>query len=605
MNRTATSIILLAPAILVLWATCARAQYLMENLGRGVVAIRQSSQVYIGWRLLGTDPSAIAFNLYRSAGDETPVKLNSTPIAGTTDYIDTTANLNESNSYFVRPVVNDEEGEASAPYTVPANAPVRQYLAVPLTADLDVGARHVGVGDLDGDGEYDFVVKRGNQDIDPSQSTVPTDTYKLEAYKRDGTFLWRVDLGVNIRPGVWYSPFVVFDLDGDGKAEVVTKIGEVDEDWNGDGLLDYTDAQGRALTGPEYFVVLDGETGQMRARADWIERGSVCSWGDCYGNRVDRHLMAVAYLDGQRPSLIILRGTYTKMYAEAWNFRDGEFTQLWRWSRPSGGGGFHNLRVGDIDGDGRDEIVNGSMAIDDDGSPMWITEEGHGDRMHMTDIDPDRPGREIFYIQESPAEYEHPVHLRDAATGALIWGQGNDGWGDVGRGLAADIDPNHRGLEVWASAGNLYNSQGADLGAKPSSVNFGIWWDGDELRELLDGTRLDKWDPATRTLTRLITPQASSGSRNAPMGYGDILGDWREEVWYVYNNTELRIYSTVNPAGHRFYTFMHDPDYRISVACETMGYMQATQTSFYVGADMEPPPLPNIVTAGGRKVWRQ
>jgi rhamnogalacturonan endolyase len=554
----------------------AHAQYQVETLDRGLVAMERSSngKIYVGWRLLNTDPEDIAFHVYRD-----DVRITEAAIDTSTNLVD--ADGSTSSVYTVRAVVDGQEQEASAPATVRTKA----YHSIPLQRDLNYGGNHVGVGDLDGDGIYDFVVKRGSQDIDPSQGTVATNTFKLEGYKSDGTFLWRVDLGWNIRQGIWYSPVLVYDLDGDGKAEVIAKIGEVDEDLNGDGKTDYrSGSEKRVLSGPEYFVIIDGQTGDILARDNWIERGSVSSWGDSYGNRVNRNMMTVAYLDGQRPSLIILRGTYTKMYADAWNWRDGQLTKLWRWYLPSGGGGFHNLRTGDIDGDGKDELVNGSIAIDDDGTEMWKTGEGHGDRMHMTDIDPERPGLEVWYVQEAPSV--NGIHLTDAQDGNVIWGISKSiATGDVGRGLAADIDPRYKGLECWASQGDLYNCRGMRIGAKPSSCNMAIWWDGDLLRELLDGTSIEKYNSK-----RLLSASGSTGSRNAPMGYGDIFGDWREEVWYIANNNELRIYSTDIPTDRRLTTLMHDKDYRISVACEMVGYMQATQPSFYVGMDMDQDP---------------
>ncbi len=551
------------------------AQYQMEHLDRSVVAIeRDDGSVYIGWRLLQTDPENIGFHVYRDG-----VEINEDPIDSSTNLID--ENGTTTSVYTVTPVIDGQEGKLSAPATVMT----KNYHAIPLQTDLHYGGNHVGVGDLDGDGDYDFVVKRGSQDIDPSQGTVARNTFKLEGYTNDGTFMWRVDLGWNIRQGIWYSPVLVYDLDGDGKAEVIAKIGEVDEDLNGDGRIDYrTGPEKRILSGPEYVVIINGETGEIMAREDWIERGSVSSWGDDYGNRVNRNMMCVAYLDGERPSLIILRGTYTKMYADAWNWRDGQLTKLWRWYKPSGGGGFHNLRTGDIDDDGKDEIINGSIAIDDDGTQLWETGEGHGDRMHMTDIDPSRPGLEIWYVQEAPAG--NGIHLTDARTGDAIWGISKSVVsGDIGRGLAADIDPEYKGLECWASQGKLYNCKGYPIGSRPSQCNMAIWWDGDVLRELLDGTFIQKFGG-----NRLLTASGSTGSRNAPMGYGDIFGDWREEVWYIANNNELRIYSTTIPTDRRFVTFMHDKDYRISVACEMVGYMQATQPSFYFGAEMDQSP---------------
>ncbi len=547
----------------------------LEPLDRGLVAIaRNDGGIFLSWRLLHSDPDDIAFHVYRDAH-----KITDEPIFTSTNIVD--ANGSNTSIYTVRAVVDGQEQALSKPVAVLT----QNYRSIPLQTDLNYGGNHVGVGDLDGDGEYDFVVKRGSQDIDPSQGTIATNTFKLEGYKSDGTFLWRVDLGWNIRQGIWYSPVLVYDLDGDGKAEVIAKIGEVNEDLNGDGKIDYrAGSERRVLYGPEYFVIIDGETGEILARDDWIERGSVSSWGDDYGNRVNRNMMAIAYLDGERPSLIILRGTYTKMYADAWSWHNGQLTKLWRWYRPSGGGGFHNLRTGDIDGDGKDEIVNGSIAINDDGTEMWQTGEGHGDRMHMTDIDPERPGLEIWYVQESPAV--NGIHLTAAEDGDAIWGIPKSiASGDVGRGLAADIDPNYKGLECWASAGDLYNCKGYRIASRPSQCNMAIWWDGDLLRELLDGTTIQKYGG-----NRLLTASGSTGSRNAPMGYGDIFGDWREEVWYIANNNELRIYTTTIPTDRRFVTFMHDKDYRISVACEMVGYMQATQPSFYFGVDMDQAP---------------
>ena len=551
------------------------AQIQLENLDRGVVAIaRNNGSVYVGWRLLQSDPDDITFFVYRDG-----VKITDAPISSSTNLVDQAGA--SGSTYAVAAVIDGQEQAPSQPASVlPQN-----YLSIPLQTDLNYGGNHVGIGDLDGDGEYDFVVKRGSQDIDPSQGTIATNTFKLEGYKSDGTFLWRLDLGWNIRQGIWYSPVLVYDLDGDGKAEVIAKIGEVDEDLNGDGKIDYrSGSERRVLSGPEYFVIIDGETGEILARDDWIERGSVSSWGDSYGNRVNRNMMAIAYLDGERPSLIVLRGTYTKMYADAWNWRDGQLTKLWRWYLPGGGGGFHNLRTGDIDGDGKDELVNGSIAIDDDGTEMWKTGEGHGDRMHMTDIDPERPGLEVWYVQEAPAV--NGIHLTAAEDGNVIWGISRDiASGDVGRGLAADIDPRYKGLECWASTGDLYNCKGYRIGGRPSQCNMAIWWDDDLLRELLDGTTIQKYGGS-----RLLTANGSTGSRNAPMGYGDIFGDWREEVWYIANNNELRVYSTTIPTDRRFVTFMHDKDYRISVACEMVGYMQATQPSFYFGVDMDQAP---------------
>lgn len=581
----------------------------MEKLGRGLVALRlDEKKVYLSWRMLSSDPSNVAFNVYRVTGNFGPVKLNSNPINETTDFIDTTADLTKPNTYFIRPIINGVELEPSASFTLPANAPIKSCLSIPLRQDAVnfngqiLGARLIGVGDLDGDGEYEFVVKRGDQDLDPSQATYPThapiETYKLEAYDLNGTFMWRVDLGPNIRPGIWYSPFVVYDLDCDGRAEVITKIGDGARiltstgetmdlgDINQDGILIYVDNLGRQYFGPEYFAIIDGATGRVLAIGDWIPMRSWAYWGDDYGNRAHRHYLGIAYVDGYMPSLIVARGTYTELYVDIWNWRNGTLSRVWSWHR-SGGGAFHGIRVGDVDGDGRDEIIHGSIAIDDNGATMWVTGQGHGDRFHLTDIDPTRPGLEIWYVQERPGVNYYGIHLRDAKTGELIWGRSGPGFGDqdIGRGLAADIDPRYPGLECWATRGVLYSAKGEEIGPLPSKCNFGIWWDDDLLREHLDGTTISKWDYRRGSFRDIfIADGCEVGSRNAPMGYGDILGDWREEVWYVDSaRREIRIYITTIPASTRHPTLMQDPIYRLTVSQETVGYMQSTQLSYYLG----------------------
>lgn len=452
-----------------------------------------------------------------------------------------------------------------------------------------------------------------------------TDEPIFEAYKLNGTFLWRINLGKNIREGAHYTQFMVYDLDGDGKAEFACKTADGTVDGKGkvigDANADYRNSRGYILDGPEFLTIFDGRSGAELATTDYIPpRGNVSDWGDDNGNRVDRFLACIAYLDGQRPSLIMCRGYYTRAVLTAWNFRDGQLTRVWTFDSDDGtpgnrdyrGQGNHNLSVGDIDGDGKDEIVYGACAIDDDGTGLYTTGLGHGDAMHLSDIDPDRPGLEVFAIHERPG-HPYAANLRDAATGKVIWGLQLR---DPGRGLAMDIDPRHKGYECWANnSDGLYNCKGEKISdAKPRSCNMGIWWDGDVLREILDGSSprrrgggkggafIDKWDYINGTVIRLLNGGdydclTNNGSKANPCLHADILGDWREEViWRTRDGRELRIFTTTIPTDRRFYTFMHDPIYRLSVAWQNVAYNQPAQPGFYMGDGMTAPPRPSITT---------
>src|SRR5262245_41448933 len=351
---------------------------LMENLGRGVVAVRSTTaEVFISWRVLGTDPPDTAFNLYRSTGGGAPTLLNAAPITGATQFVDNTADPAQANAYFVRAIVFGLEQAPSASFTLPANTPVRQYLRLPLQIP-PAGVTPVGenytyspndasVGDLDGDGEYEIVVKWDpSNSKDNSQSGFTGNVY-LDAYKLDGTRLWRIDLGRNIRAGAHYTQFQVYDLDGDGRAEVACKTADGTVDGAGvvigDAGADFRNAAGYILDGPEFLTVFNGMTGAALATASYVvPRGAVSNWGDNYGNRVDRFLAGVAYLDGQRPSLVMARGYYTRTVLAAWNWRNGALTNIWTFDTGDTGTanpyaawrgqGNHQLSIGDVDGDG-------------------------------------------------------------------------------------------------------------------------------------------------------------------------------------------------------------------------------------------------------------
>jgi rhamnogalacturonan endolyase len=617
---------------MLVFANLAKAQYLMENLGRGVVAIRQNStDVYVGWRLLGTDASNVTFNLYRSTGGGPAVQVNPSPISDSTNFIDVGADLAQPNVYFVRPVVSGIEGDPSATFTLPAAAPVQQYLNVPLQIppggvtpageSYTYTANDSSIGDVDGDGEYEIILKWDpTNSKDNSQGGYTGNVY-LDAYKLDGTRLWRIDLGRNIRAGAHYTQFMVYDLDGDGKAEIACKTAPGTVDGLGQNVLlagdnpsaDYRNSDGYVLSGPEYLTVFNGLTGASMATVSYNPpRGTVSDWGDSYGNRVDRFLGGIAYLDGHRPSLVMARGYYTRAFVAAWDFRNGQLTNRWNFdtghtgtSNPYSnwrGQGSHSLTIGDVDGDGRDEITYGAAAIDDDGSGLYSTLLGHGDALHMSDMDPNRPGQEVWMVHEDPGSYgPNGVEFRDAKTGALIFGVSGEG-ADVGRGVAGDIDPRFPGYEMWGSRGGLRSTSGALItSSRPSQQNFMVWWDGDFLREMLDNTTIFKWDWNTNASVPLLAPaglSSNNSTKSTPALSADVFGDWREEViWRTADNTALRIYTTTIPTTNRIYTLMHDHQYRVAVAWQNTAYNQPPHPSFYIGAGMATPPQPNIVTS--------
>lgn len=598
----------------------------MEHLTRGVVAVpRGGGQVYVGWRWLGTDPDAIAFNVYRSTDGGPPVKRNPEPITASTNFVDQGVDLTQPNAFFVRPVVNDREQAASAAFVLPGQTPARQHLEVPLRTPPGYVPGDASAGDLDGDGEYELVVHMTGRGRDNAQAGA-TDPPILQAYKLDGTHLWSIHLGRNIREGAHYTQFIVYDLDGDGRAEVVCKTADATVDGRstpiGAKAANWANVDGKILQGPEYLTVFAGHTGAALATVDYVPpRGDIGGWGgiggnggnDRTGNRVDRFLACAAYLDGQRPSVVMCRGVYGRSVLAAWDFRDGRLTSRWVFDTAApgtgkdgqpnaayAGMGGHSVSVADVDGDGRDEIIYHAMVVDDDGRGLFTTGFRHGDALHVSRFDPDYPNPIVFGIHENEgSRYDATTPAAaafDARTGQTVWRSG-DGE-DAGRGLAADIDPRHRGAEMWGGPGGLRTCTGTAIGPAPRSANFAIWWDGDLLRELLDRTTIAKWDWQTARLETLFTAEgclATNGTKATPALSADLFGDWREEVVFrTAGNQALRIFTSTIPTAHRLRTLMHDPQYRLSIAWQNVAYNQPPHTGFYLGEGMEQPPRPAI-----------
>jgi rhamnogalacturonan endolyase len=584
----------------------------MERLGRGLVAIHQGEgKVFLSWRLLGTDPDGIAFHVDRVGGDGRPERLTHEALTKVTHFVDPAADVTQPTSYVITPVSDGKEQTAAASrIDLPAGAPARSYLSIPLQTPAGYSPGDASVGDLDGDGEYEIVLHQVGRGRDNSQAGTTTEPI-LEAYKLDGTQLWRINLGKNIREGAHYTQFMVYDLDGDGRAEVACKTADGTIDGKGqvigDANADLRNSRGYVLDGPEFLTIFEGQTGAALATTDYIpSRGRVADWGDDYGNRVDRFLACIAYLDGQRPSLVMCRGYYTRAVLAAWNWRDGKLTNVWTFDSDDGtpgnrayrGQGNHSIAVGDVDDDGRDEIVYGSCVIDDNGRGLYSTGLGHGDAMHLADHDPDRPGLEVFKANGDRAN-PAGLQMRDARTGEQIFGIASTGREGVGRACAMDIDPRHRGSEAWgkgSGVGGLFSARGERISeASPRVCNMGIWWDGDPLRELLDGVNISKWRWEQSREERIFSGSdygvvSINGTKSNPCLCADIFGDWREEIVApTRDGRELRIFTTMIPTDRRLVTLMHDPVYRLSVAWQNVAYNQPAHTGFYLGDGMVEP----------------
>lgn len=598
------------------------AQYRMEYLTRGMYAVNQGNgKVFVSWRLLGTESNGLAFNLYRTNGKQTQ-KLNDRPLISSSCFVDEQADTTKPNTYFVKALVNGKEKPADKAFTLQPGA--GPYWSVPLQTPPGYYAGDISVGDMDGDGEYELVVHMTGRGKDNSQAGF-TDPPIFQCYKMDGTLLWQIHLGKNIREGAHYTQFMVYDLDGDGKAEVAMKTADGSMDGEGkvigDSTKDFRNANGYILSGPEYLTIFNGLTGEAMATVNYeVPRNPATQnptsdalkkmWGDGYGNRFDRFLACIAYLDGKHPSLVMCRGYYTRSVLVAWDWKDHQLTRRWKFDTDEGypafaGQGNHNLTVADVDGDGKDEIVYGQMTVDDNGKGLYTTGIGHADALHVSDMDPERPGLEVFSTQERFDDAG--ANFRDARTGEVLWKKasvkaGSDGEGP-GRALALDIDPRYKGFECWvAGAGitSLFDVHGNVIADKTPPCNMGIYWDGDVLSELLNGTTIAKWDYTTSTTQKLFDARdfnclSNNGTKANPCLSADLFGDWREEVIYrTADSKELRIFSTTIPTHKRFYTLMHNPQYRLSIAWQNVAYNQPPHLGYYMGEGMQEPPMPNI-----------
>ena len=623
----------------------------VENLSRGLTAIQQADgRVFLSWRLLADDAATTAFNVYRTttlpaeakpidfgifaSTPDTPagtVRLNAAPISDVTWFIDAAPALRYATSYFVRAVVDGVEQPESRPVDLAAGAAPRAYHSVPMKNPPGYTPLEGSVGDLDGDGDYEVIVLQAARHLDNSKSG-PTDPALLQAYRLDGSLLWQIDLGKNIRAGAHYTQFIVYDFDGDGRAELACKTSDGTIDGVGkvigDASANHVNARGHVLAGPEFLTVFDGLTGAALDTVPYEPARHPTNplnpsrdeldaiWGDGNGNRSDRYLAGVAYLDGTHPSLIMARGYYTRTCLAAYDLRDKKLVKRWLFDSDAGpasnrayaGQGNHALSVADVDNDGRDEIVYGAMVIDDDGTGLYSTGWGHGDALHVSDFNYTNPGLEVMDIQERFGD--EGFSLRDAATGRPIFtvpsvkadaADDNEG---PGRGVAINIDPRFPGAEVWgigAGMTKMFTAAGEVIGTRPATTpaNFAVWWDGDLLRELLDQNFVAKWNWETGSTDRLLTAHeciSSNGTKATPFLSADFWGDWREEIiWRTLDGSALHIYTSTIPTAHRLVSLMQDPQYRCAIAWQNVAYNQPPHPSFALDPKL-PLPTPRPVT---------
>ena len=642
--------------------------YQQEQLSRGFICINTSaSSSFLSWRLLDSDDQHTSFLVLKDGVVVGDTIRNATSIreaSTTTTEFQLITLQNGMPVDTIAPVAFNKSGYHLLQLDRPAASSNQ-------SGDYTYSPNDCSVGDMDGDGEYELIVKWDPSNSKDNSQNGYTGNVYLDCYRLfTGEKLWRIDLGVNIRAGAHYTQFLVYDFDKDGRAELICKTAPGSKDAKGvyvnqvadlpsirnaSNTKDWRNSNGRIDGGQEYLTVFEGLTGKAihtiayypnrNALATLSEASGTFNWDDrsgksdyaSYGNRGERYLACVAYLAGKEecPSAVMCRGYYTYAYLWAVDFDGAKLKTRWLHSSDkkttyklqdadgntktytppacsSGMGrntmyanGNHNISVGDVDGDGCDEIIWGSAALDHDGKMLYSVGFGHGDAIHLGDMNPDRPGLELFDVHEEKGEYAWDLH--DAATGEILWKGGQQG-ADNGRGLAADIVANSRGYEFWSSYGgfdkgsrnqNPFNAiTGKEVGSRKPSMNFRIYWDGDVYDELLDGTSISKCTSSSTTdlgiyatasyqksFTSLgMTPSSCNGTKSTPCLQADLFGDWREEViwWNTNNPSQLYIVSSTTTTNYRVPTLMHDHVYRMGIVWQNCAYNQPPHLGYYL-----------------------
>jgi rhamnogalacturonan endolyase len=602
----------------------------VEYLNRGIVSAGTGNGNLVSWRFLASDPTGTIFRLYRGS-----TLIHTTTATGATNFLDTAGTATSayrvdavhngtvfcSQNRVIRAAHNPDDGRRSgASFDIPLVPPSPNHHPNDIT-----------VGDVDGDGEYELFVKwEANNARDNAHDGI-TDNVFIECIKFDGTRLWRINLGPNIRAGAHYTQMLVADFDLSGSAKLIVKTAEGTVDGLGNAVAPnptpagynhnaiHRSSRGHIVTGHEFLTLFCGRTGaNLHTIMYPVPRGnesdSCLRWGDPgngNGNRSERHLGAVAYLDGIRPSAVVMRGYYTRMALVAYDVVNNRLVQKWiydtgfhptdRRARPAGnGGGNHNVMPAAVHGgnDHRQSILIGSTTIGPDGRLLWSSNRGHGDALHVGKFLPNREGLQIFMCHE---ESPWGVTLKDARTGAEIWRSTSTG--DTGRCMAGNfLQQSPLGGQFWGNGGTI-NAAGTRLGNQPNSVSFAVWWTGSLERQLLNTTgsgeswmRIDRMTNTNGGLERVYTLRATSinGTKANPNISANLFGDWREQIIMRNGNTSLTVFTTTHPTEHRITTLMHDPQYRMQVAGQNICYNQPAHPSFFLGTGHALPARPNV-----------
>lgn len=618
--------------VIFLLAELAGAQRKMENLGRGLVAVKIENGVYLNWRITGQEWRGTSYNIYRDG-----IKINDAPITGASNYIDTGGAL--TSKYKVSSINSGLEQTSNAEVTVLPQARINiKMKEIPKIAGVSDSyynqytINDVVAGDLDGDGEYELIVKRLNEGFDPNNPFENKYYTLFDAYKLDGTFLWRIDVGPNIFNNVEINAFV-FDLDGDGKAEVVMRTSEGTVDAKGNVIGDLGNSEGASIPdgitnyrnylqnnsswyefkGPEYLSLFNGETGEMLDRIDIIARQPVSQWGTSgtgdagLAHRATKFHYGAPYLDGKKPSLLVTRGIYYRIKMATYDIVNKKFSP--RWTFDSGTGAYasqgnHNYSIADVDNDGRDEIVYGSMTVDDDGKGLYSTGLGHGDAIHVGDFDPYRKGLEVFACLENSPVWG--TSFRKAENGEELYHYTHGS--DCGRCMAANVSNSFAGAELWPGTNGVYSASERRITSLPGgSVNFRIFWDGDLLDELVDHNFNSSTGKGVGFVQKLVGSSwqnlltttgyySCNYTKGTPCLQADLFGDWREELIYRNDDeSEIAIFMTTIPTDYRIYTLMHDMQYRQAIGWQMCGYNQPPHVSYFLGEKegitVPPPPV--------------